>query len=153
MLSVRSKSPNAYQVIIGEQTVELVVRAHEGARMVLEGGGKQFVTQAVLAGATLFASIDGASFTCSNALMRNAANEEVGDGSRVTAPMHGRVIDVFVAKGDAVTAGDRLAIIEAMKMQHEILAGVDGTVEDVLVVADAQVAADDLMIALDTGDE
>ncbi|MCH1486890.1 MAG: ATP-grasp domain-containing protein [Alphaproteobacteria bacterium] len=156
MLSVRSKSLDAYQVIIGDEAVELTVRAHDGTRMVLESGdeqsGKQFITQAFLDDATLFASIDEASFTCSNALMRNAANEEAGDGSRVTAPMHGRVVDVFVAKGDAVSAGDRLAIVEAMKMQHEILAGVDGTVEDVLVAADAQVAADDLMIAIDTGE-
>jgi geranyl-CoA carboxylase alpha subunit len=86
-------------------------------------------------------------------LMRNTTADETGDGSKVTAPMHGKVIDVFVSKGDAIATGDRLAIIEAMKMQHEILASVDGTVADVLVVADAQVAADDLLIAIDTGEE
>jgi geranyl-CoA carboxylase alpha subunit len=36
-----------------------------------------------------------------------------------------------------------------MKMQHEILATVDGVVEEVLVSTDAQVAADDLMIAIE----
>jgi geranyl-CoA carboxylase alpha subunit len=84
--------------------------------------------------------------------MRNAAGDEVGDGSKVTAPMHGKVIELFVSKGDAIAVGDRLAIIEAMKMQHEILASVDGTVEEVLVTADAQVAAEDLLIAIDTGE-
>ena len=86
-------------------------------------------------------------------LMRNATADETGDGSRVTAPMHGKVIDVFVSKGDAIATGDRLAIIEAMKMQHEILATVDGRVENVLVAAEAQVAAEDLLIAIDTGEE
>ena len=38
-------------------------------------------------------------------------------------------------------------------MQHEILATVDGMVEDVLVAAEAQVAAEDLLIAIDTGGE
>jgi geranyl-CoA carboxylase alpha subunit len=62
--------------------------------------------------------------------------------------MHGRVIDVYVAAGDDVATGDRLATVEAMKMQHEILAQIDGTVQDVLVVKEQQVAADDLMISI-----
>jgi geranyl-CoA carboxylase alpha subunit len=152
MLSVRSKNPTHYAVHIGEDIIELTIEAHGGTHMVLNSADKQFVSQAFLSGETLYATIDGKSFTCSNMLMRNATADETGDGSRVTAPMHGKVIDVFVSKGDAIATGDRLAIIEAMKMQHEILAGVDGTVEDVLVAADAQVAADDLMIAIDTGE-
>jgi len=152
-VSVRSKSMGNYAVHIGDDIIELAVRAHDGTHMVLNGGDKQFVSQAFLDGETLYATIDGTSFTCSNLLMRNAAGDETGDGSKVTAPMHGKVIELFVGKGDTIAVGDRLAIIEAMKMQHEILASVDGTVEDVLVTADAQVAADDLMIAIDTGEE
>lgn len=152
MLSVRSKNPTHYAVHIGEDIIELTIEAHDGTHMVLNSADKQFVSQAFLSGETLYTTIDGKSFTCSNMLMRNATADETGDGSRVTAPMHGKVIDVFVSKGDAIATGDRLAIIEAMKMQHEILASVDGTVEDVLVAADAQVAADDLMIAIDTGE-
>ena len=151
-VSVRSKSPTHYAVHIGEEIVELTVKAHDGTHMVLNSDGKQFVSQAFLDGETLYATIDGKSFTCSNLLMRNAAGDEAGDGSKVTAPMHGKVIELFVSKGDAIAVGDRLAIIEAMKMQHEILASVDGTVEEVLVAADAQVAAEDLLIAIDTGE-
>ncbi len=152
-VSVRSKSPTHYAVHIGEEIIELDVGTHEGTHMVLNSNGHQFVSQAFLNGETLYATIDGVSFSCSNLLMRNAAGDEAGDGSKVTAPMHGKVIELFVNKGDTIAVGDRLAIIEAMKMQHEILASIDGTVEDVLVVADAQVAADDLMIAIDTGEE
>ena len=148
-LSVRSKSPDHYQVHIGETCVEVLVRAHEGTRMVLETQGSQYISQAFLQGTTLFATLDGATYTCSNMLMRNAASEDVGDGSRVVAPMHGRVVEVFVGAGDAVASGDRLVIVEAMKMQHEILATVDGVVEEVLVSAEAQVAADDLMVAIE----
>ena len=152
-LSVRSKKPPHYSVHIGDEVIDLTIEAHNGTHMVLAGNGQQFTSQAYLHGETLFATIDGASYRCSNMLMRNAAAEETGDGSKVTAPMHGKIIDLFVKKGDAISVGDRLAIIEAMKMQHEILASVDGTVDDVLVVADAQVAADDLMISIDTGEE
>ena len=148
-LSVRSKRADSYQVHIGETCVEVLVRAHTGTRMVLETNGRQYISQAFLQGTNLFATLDGATYTCSNMLMRNAASEEVGDGSRVVAPMHGRVVEVFVDAGDTVASGDRLVIVEAMKMQHEILATVDGVVEQVLVSAEAQVAADDLMIAIE----
>ena len=148
-VSVRSKSPDLYQVYIGEACVDISVRAHAGTRMVVQSRGRQFVSQAFLHGSTLFATMDGATYTCANMLMRNAAGEEVGDGSRVVAPMHGRVVEVFVSPGDGVSAGDRLVVVEAMKMQHEILATVDGTVGEILVTADAQVAADDLMIAIE----
>ena len=152
-LAVRTKSPDAYMVDIGESCVEVHVLAQEGVRANLSIDGQMFVTQAYLADGTLFATIDAASFTCGNLLMRNAAGDETGDGSRVTAPMHGRVIELFVTSGDTIASGDRLAIIEAMKMQHEILATVDGTVSEVLVAVEAQIAADDLMITIDEGED
>ena len=152
-LTVHTKAANAYRTQIGAHMIDVTLRAHDGVVAVLESGGAQYVTQAYLDDTNLFATIDGHSFNATNLLMRNAASEEAGDGRRVTAPMHGRVIELFVGQGDNVAAGDRLAIIEAMKMQHEILATVDGTVVEVLVAAEAQIAADDLMIAIDTGEE
>ena len=83
-----------------------------------------------------------------NLLTRRAGQEEGAGGGLVKAPMHGRVIEVFVNAEDNVTNGDRLAIIEAMKMQHEIFAEIDGQIAEVLVVADQQVGVDDLMIEI-----
>ena len=62
--------------------------------------------------------------------------------------MHGLVQDVFVAAGDKVTKGQRLVVVEAMKMQHEILAGVDGTVEEVSATAGLQIGAGDLILMI-----
>ena len=50
-----------------------------------------------------------------------------GDGS-IVAPITGRVAQLFVTVGDAVAKGDRVAIIEAMKMEHVLIAPGDGTV-------------------------
>ena len=63
-----------------------------------------------------------------------------GAGGRVSAPMHGKVLEVLVAPGDAVRKGDRLAVIEAMKMEHTLLAPIDGIVAEVRVTVPAQVA-------------
>jgi 3-methylcrotonyl-CoA carboxylase alpha subunit len=62
-----------------------------------------------------------------------------GDG-RVIAPMPGRVLAVDVAPGQAVAEGDRLLVLEAMKMEHRLLARTAGTVRCVHVAVGDQVA-------------
>ncbi len=67
-----------------------------------------------------------------------AAEASAGDGA-IKAPMHGRVLELLVAAGDRVAHGQRLAIIEAMKMEHTLRAPFAGTVADVSVRAGMQV--------------
>ena len=68
------------------------------------------------------------------------ATAEAGAGDGVIkAPMHGRVLEVDVAVGDGVAAGQRLAVIEAMKMEHTLRAPFAGTVTEVPVAAGQQV--------------
>jgi 3-methylcrotonyl-CoA carboxylase alpha subunit len=62
-----------------------------------------------------------------------------GGGGLVRAPMHGKVLGIFVEKGETVTRGQRLAIIEAMKMEHTLTAAIDGTVSEIAVTPNAQV--------------
>ena len=54
-------------------------------------------------------------------------------GQAVTAPMPGSILKVNVVPGQAVTAGTVLCILEAMKMENEIMAPCDGTIAQVLV--------------------
>jgi 3-methylcrotonyl-CoA carboxylase alpha subunit len=58
----------------------------------------------------------------------------------IRAPMHGKVLALLVEEGTAVTRGQRLAIIEAMKMEHTLTSPIDGTVTEIAVAPDAQVA-------------
>jgi geranyl-CoA carboxylase alpha subunit len=62
------------------------------------------------------------------------------------APMNGSVIAIRVAEGARVARGEIVAVLEAMKMQHEIVAPADGTVEKVAVQAGAQVATRDPLV-------
>ncbi len=61
------------------------------------------------------------------------AAKPAGAGKAVTSPLPGVIIEVSVKEGQAVKAGQKVAVIEAMKMENEISAPSDGTVTAVLV--------------------
>ena len=62
-----------------------------------------------------------------------AAPAVTGAGDPVNAPMPGNILKVNVSQGQAVKSGDVLCVLEAMKMENEIMAPKDGTVTQVLV--------------------
>jgi glutaconyl-CoA/methylmalonyl-CoA decarboxylase subunit gamma len=66
----------------------------------------------------------------------------------VKAPMPGKIIDVLVREGATVLRGEPVVILEAMKMQNEILAPVGGTVIKVAAKANTNVMKDDLLIEI-----
>lgn len=69
---------------------------------------------------------------------------EVGSGS-VVAPMPGTILKVLKATGDAVKAGEVVLILEAMKMENEITAPVDGTIASLNLTEGSTVAGGDLL--------
>ena len=66
----------------------------------------------------------------------------------VSAPMPGKIMSVAVKPGDAVKRGQVLLILEAMKMQNEIMAPSDAKVADVRVAAGQSVNTGDVMVVL-----
>jgi 3-methylcrotonyl-CoA carboxylase alpha subunit len=74
-----------------------------------------------------------------------------GDGA-ILAPMPGRVIAVDVAKGDTVTKGQKLLTLEAMKMEHALVAPFDGTVAEMTAATGAQVQVDALLARVARGE-
>ncbi len=77
------------------------------------------------------------------------AGGEGGSGDLVEAPMPGLVKAIFAGPGQAVSTGDRLALLEAMKMEHTLRAARDGTVAEVFVAAGDQVEAGAALIRLE----
>jgi 3-methylcrotonyl-CoA carboxylase alpha subunit len=66
--------------------------------------------------------------------------EHLDSDGVVSAPMHGKVLAILVEPGAVVTKGQRLAVIEAMKMEHALTAPIDGTVVEVAATVGAQIA-------------
>lgn len=74
-----------------------------------------------------------------------ATGEEAAD-REIRAPMPGLVLNVLVEVGQAVSAGDGLVVLEAMKMENELRAGTDGVVERIHVAVGDAVGKDALLI-------
>jgi acetyl-CoA carboxylase biotin carboxyl carrier protein len=68
--------------------------------------------------------------------------------TEITAPMGGKVIDVKVKVGDAISENDEVVILEAMKMELPIVATASGTVKDVKCKKGDAVEADAVLIVL-----
>ena len=71
------------------------------------------------------------------------------DEGGLVAPMPGKVLEVLVAQGDIVQAGTPLMVLEAMKMEHRIVAAADGTVVAVHYEAGDQVAQGAVLLDLE----
>ena len=69
-------------------------------------------------------------------------------GEKVTSPMPGTILSVNVAAGDAVKRGQVLMILEAMKMENEIMCPCDGTVSSVSVTKGAAVESGTLLCTI-----
>ena len=74
-----------------------------------------------------------------------------GDGV-VKAPMHGKVLAIFVEQGASVQKGQRVAVVEAMKMEHALLAPADGIVSEVAVAVGVQVAEGATILSIESTD-
>lgn len=112
-----------------------LVRAEEGWRV---DGAKSALRAVRLRDAVVVFGRGGGLFPLSDPLDRGQGGAARG---AVEAPMPGKVMAVFVSAGDAVTAGQRLAVLEAMKMEHALTAPRDGVVAEVLARAGDQVEA------------
>jgi geranyl-CoA carboxylase alpha subunit len=82
---------------------------------------------------------------------QEAAIAAGGAGSgQVKASMDGAIVDVLVGEGDAVTVGQTLVVLEAMKMEHQLKAAVDGVVESVATRVGEQVKERQVLVTVAT---
>jgi 3-methylcrotonyl-CoA carboxylase alpha subunit len=124
----------------GKAVVAQVVYGSAGATATIDGIAPAADAVAVDAGDAVYVLRHGRQ---TKVTLRDLTLEEGGEhgqGGLVRAPMHGKVLSILVEQGARVTRGQRLAIIEAMKMEHTLTAPIDGTVSELTVAADAQVA-------------
>tara|TARA_B110000503_G_scaffold32247_1_gene52405 strand:- start:7730 stop:9742 length:2013 start_codon:yes stop_codon:yes gene_type:complete len=152
-LGITPKGLEAYRVFdVGgvEADVEITVLAIDKHKASLRVDGTILaVTSMSSVKGQLHCSIEGRDALFKDMIILDGMSDVNVGGGRVTAPMHGLLLEVLVEPGDPVVKGQTLAVLEAMKMHYEIQAEIDGTVAEVSAMAGKQVAVDDVLIEID----
>ena len=91
-------------------------------------------------------------FNCSEIKPDLGTDNQNADMGSLKAPMHGSVVDLLVNVGDMVKKGDTLVIMEAMKMEHTIVAPADGAVSEFFFERGALVESDAELLSFEAND-
>ena len=126
-------------VIDGEGANAKVTFGEDGAHVTVDGTAAATDGKVFEAGADAYVLRHGRQTRVRINDFVKAATEAGASDGVIKAPMHGKVLDVLVGVGDRVSGGQRLAIIEAMKMEHTLRAPFAGIVTQVPVHSGVQV--------------
>ena len=143
----------SYEVMVDDKAlkVEVMGRSKNRAQLTVDGKRKRLHYNTLAVGVVELTD-DGRTLRFVNTIAFPLSAAGAAGSGHVTAPMHGTLLEVFVKPGDTVEVGTRLAVLEAMKMQHDILAEVTGIVEEVVAVAATQVSVGDLLFEIKTAE-
>jgi geranyl-CoA carboxylase alpha subunit len=152
-LTVRPEGSDSYSVSQGDSTAKVVITGREpGVSQLAVDGRRSRVRSLMMGAGTIHVSIGARSATLVDLLAAGTKPGEAEGQGTVRAPMHGVLLELHAEAGQAVAKGDRLAVLEAMKMQHEITAEIDGTVGEVFATAGEQIAADELILEIEAAE-
>ncbi len=153
-ISVTELVINQYQVVLNEQVynVEILNDASSKVRLVIDNIQKE-ISYHIPSRGVIAIQQEGIARVLTNALAFTKGDEDAEAGGAVVAPMHGNVLEVLVSVGDQVEEGQRLAVMEAMKMEHQLFAGIAGKVTAVNVKAGDQVASGAVFIDIEEAEE
>jgi geranyl-CoA carboxylase alpha subunit len=144
--------PGRYRVDGGEASVELEIVATEGVPGTLRVrcGGQEQSAAFAFGGDSRHLKLADRDLAVRETLYapRSGTGAAGASETELRAPMNGKVVAVLVAEGAAVDKGQRLVVVEAMKMQHEMTAGCAGTVARLAVKPGDQVANRQLLVEL-----
>ena len=124
-----------YKLKINGNAYEVAINSIEGniADVTVNGASYQVEMENAPAAAVAAPAVQAPAVQPAAATAAPAAQPASGAGTKVTSPLPGVIIEVSVKVGDAVKAGQKVAVIEAMKMENEISATKDGTISAIHV--------------------
>ena len=146
-VSYRHLGDNQFNVWVGEEERSVRVASWEAPMLTLEEGSHRWRARVSFDGDRTYVHSSRFSIGLQRKPRFPDKSKEIPAGGCI-APMPGKVVELRVAEGDSVKAGQVLLIMEAMKMEHTVTAPQDGTVAQVSVVAGDQVDADALLIVV-----
>lgn len=137
-LMITPLSHDTFSITSPTQTVTLQVARHNGLLTVNDLTQRHQAT-VIEQGDTLMVCMDEGTRLITRFNGQLETNSHVNNTAQLTSPMPGTIVAILKNKGDWVKTGDRLMVLEAMKMEHAILAPRDGLIADVFFTLGEQV--------------
>ena len=146
--TVATAGPHRYRVALtaATMTVEIVDRQPGAVRFGIDG--RQQTVRYHAAPDALHLDLNGVSVMVRDLTLSSLARAPAPDALRLVAPMTGCVLAVLAKPGERIAKGQRVVVLEAMKMQHEILAERDGILVQIAVKPGDQVKSRQLLAEL-----
>ncbi len=144
-----------YEVTVDEHTWHVdAAKAGPGLRSLLVDGAQHEVAAAPCADGYWVSTHDGAGQVSVTDPLTHLASQNQGGKAgkrrqKITAYMPGRVVEILAEEGQAVTTGQGVVVLEAMKMQNEIRAEHDGTITRMHVQPGQAVEGGDPLFEMD----
>jgi geranyl-CoA carboxylase alpha subunit len=139
---------NSYRVELGEQSCELQLQTMHEQSCVLVDQDVREVCPFALAGRALYLDDGHGHFHFEDITHMPAVAGGAGGSGELKASMDGAIVNVLVQQGDTVAQGQTIVVLEAMKMEHQLKAGVAGTVASINAQVGQQVKARQLLASI-----
>jgi geranyl-CoA carboxylase alpha subunit len=146
---IMALKPDRYLVALNDEMVEVSIDRREADTVRFTVFGLQQSAHFAVHDGVLYLGLHGVTIAARDTTLEMSRAQRGSDAATLLAPMNGAIIAVDVKAGDRVARGQRLVVLEAMKMQHEIRAQRDGVVGKVLVETGQQVATRQLLVELE----
>jgi len=127
---------------------DIALLGRDAAHHRLAIDGLHMQATAVFAAGRLHLALDGQTLSVEDLTYAAPKRDDDAGESSVLAPMNGRLLALLVSAGDTVVKGQRVAVLEAMKMEHQLLARRDGVVERIGAAVGEQLATRALVVKL-----
>ncbi len=145
---VASVGPHRYRVQSGDWTHEIRLLGGTTGKVRFDVDGHIRTSDAAWDAGRLLLDLDDVSLVAEDVTLAARSGEDAQGAATLRAPMNGRIVAVLAKAGDVVKKGQRLVVLEAMKMQHEIAAERDGSVVALPVKVGDQVATRQVLVSL-----
>jgi len=144
-------TPNGknYKAALDDKTVDVEVVRLENSKLDLAIDGKHVTAYVSSDGAKRWVTVNGQTFVLTKASGARRGGAGHDYASELAAPMPGQIRSVNVSEGEAVSKGQTLLVLEAMKMEIRIQAPFDGTVKSISVSAGLIVEREQILIVVD----
>ena len=145
---IRPAGDDAFVVTINGASVQIEILRRNGIDIRFIADGLQASAHHATSDGQLLLALGDETLAVRDTTLETGRAQDADGDARMLAPMNGRIVAVLAKAGDTVTKGQRIVVLEAMKMQHEIIASRAGLLEQVAVKEGDQVATRQLLAAL-----